>query len=261
MLANKTCRMNKLTSLSVLLIGIILATSIITVYPVYAQSDFNAYLGNTVSDGEIDGIIGSEWDDAGIYPNTAIEPHGTAEIWTKNDGTYLYLAVEFIADSSNPWVGVQFERTSHMSPGADGAIFGHDRLGAKEYRDISFGGFGSISADSNQDGVGVILVSASNLVSIELKKPLSSGDSSGDDIDWNLDNSYTLIILWDSNGGGSSGGSSGHTSSFQRNRTIFINTNVIPEFPSSTLFLVLIALAILVTILRKRTDLQIPKKR
>ncbi|MGD2066299.1 MAG: hypothetical protein PVI43_03910 [Candidatus Bathyarchaeota archaeon] len=220
--------------------------------PVYAQGDFEVFMGSSILDGEIDGVIGSEWDDAGNYPGTAIEPTGTAEIWTKHDGTYLYIAIEFTADSSNPWVGIQFEKTGHMSSGADGAIFGHDRIGANEYRDISFGGFGSISSDTQQDGVGAINVGTSNVVTIELKKPLSSGDSAGADIDWNVDDSYTLIILWDSNGGGSSGGSSGHTGSSQVNRTIFINPNVIPEFSALTIVAALATIAILALTLRRK---------
>ena len=247
MLFKKVIHINKSVSMSVILILTILVTSII---PIYAQFDFDSFLGNSIADGEIDGVIGSEWDDAGNYPSTAIEPTGTAEIWTKNDGTYLYVAIEFTADSSNPWVGIQFEKTTHMAPDADGAIFGHDRIGANEYRDISFGGFGRISSDTKQDGVGAINVGASNLVTIELKKPLSSGDSDGSDIDWDVDESYTLIILWDSNGGGSSGGSSGHTGSSQLNKTIFINPNVIPEFSALTIFVALVAIPILVLVFK-----------
>ncbi len=254
MLSDKTRRKNRLTFLSLLVMVTVLVTTYLTVIPVYAQSDFNAYLGNSIPDGEIDGVIGSEWDDAGNYPDTAIEPQGTAEIWTKNDGTYLYIAMQFTADSNNPWVAFQFDSTSHMSSGADGAIFGHDGLGANEYQDISFGGFGSISADANQDGVGAINVGGSNLITIELKKPLDSGDSAGDDIEWAVGNTHTLIIMWDSNGGGSSGGTRGHTSGSGGDRTVFINPDEIPEFQGLMLFVVLVALAISVIILRKRAN-------
>lgn len=251
MFSDNTSRINRLTFLSLILMVIVIATAYLTVEPVYAQHDFNAYLGSSISDGEIDGIIGSEWDDAGNHPDIALEPQGTAEIWTKHDGTYLYIAMEFMADSSNPWVAFQFDRISHMSSGADGALFGHDRLGANEYRDISFGGLGSISADSTQDGVGAIRVGAANLITVELKKPLNSGDSAGNDVDWDVDNTYTLIIMWDSDGGGSSGGSSSHSSSSLRDRTVFINTNEIPEFSGLTLVVALIATAILIIILKK----------
>ena len=236
-------------SVSVIAVVTIFAALIV---PAYAQADFDAFMGNSIPDIEIDGNIGSEWDDAGNYPNSQMEPTGIAEIWTKHDGTYLYIAIEFTADSSNPWVGIQFEQASHMSSGADGAIFGHDRIGANEYRDISFGGLGSISSDANQNGVGAINLGSENLVTIELKKPLSSGDSAGGDIDWSVDQSYTLVILWDSNGGGSSGGSSSHISSSQVNRTVFINPNVIPEFTTLTFSLTLVATATLFLILRRK---------
>jgi hypothetical protein len=237
--------------MSAILVVTLLAVFII---PIQAQFDFDSFLGSSISNEEIEGVIGSEWDDAGNYPNIAIEPTGKAEIWTKNDGTYLYIAIRFTADSSNPWVGIQFERTSHMSSGADGAIFGHDRIGANQYRDISFGGLGSISSDANQDGVGAIEVGTSNLVTIELKKPLSSGDSVGADIDWNVEESYNLIILWDSNGGGSEGGSSDHTGSSLLNRTIFINPNMIPEFSAITVFVAIFVITISVLILKRKIN-------
>jgi hypothetical protein len=260
MLFLNTGRINRLTFLSVLLMVTILATAYVVVEPVYAQFDFNAFLGNPIPDEEIDGIIGSEWDDAGNHPDITIQPQAMAEIWTKHDETYLYIAMQFTADSSNPWVAFQFDLTSHMSSGADGALFGHDRLGPNEYRDISFGGLGSISADAIQDGVGAIRVGDSNLIAVELKKPLSSGDSAGDDIDWTVGNTYTLVIRWDSNGGGSSGGGSSHLSGSVEHRTVFINTNEIPEFSALTLLIVLTATAILVAILKRGTDLQISKK-
>jgi hypothetical protein len=127
-------------------------------------------------------------------------------------------------------VAIQFDVSSHMSSGADGAIFGHDRIGANEYRDISFGGVGTISVDATHNGVGAISVGDSNQVTIELKKPLDSGDSFGADIDWTVGDTYTLIFRWDSNGGGSSGGDSSHLSGPARNRAVFINTDEIPEF-------------------------------
>lgn len=231
----------------------VLAAACVAVEPVFAQFDFNAFLGNTISDENIDGVIGTEWDDAANYADIAIEPQGTAEIWTKNDGTNLYVAMQFTADSDNPWVAFQFDLTSHMSSGADGAIFGHDRLGANEYRDIAFGGVGSISVDATQDGVGAISVGDSNLVTVELKKPLASGDSAGEDIDWTAGNTYTLIIRWDSNGGGSSGGDSSHQSGPARDRTVFINMDQVPEFSTLTLFVSLVVTAIIVVILKKKS--------
>jgi hypothetical protein len=252
-------RMNGLTSLVLILVVILLVTAYVKVEPVYAQFDFNSYLGKSILDEEIDGIIGSEWDDAGNHPDISIDPQGTAEIWTKHDGTFLYIAMKFMADSSNPWVGIQYERTTHMSSGADGALFGHDRIGANEYRDISFGGFGSISTDSIQNGVGAISVGDSNLITVELKKPLNSGDSAGNDIEWTVGNTYTLIIRWDSNGGGSSGGNTSHLSGSVRDRTILINLDEIPEFSGLTLFVSLIAFTIILIILKRQALLHISK--
>lgn len=238
--------------MSLLLIIIFTITAYITVFPVYAQVDFDAFLGNPIPDEEIDGTIGNEWNDAGNYTGVAIDPPATAEIWTKHDQTYLYIAMQFMADSANPWVGFQFEQTNHMSPGADGAIFGHDEIGANQYRDISFGGFGIISADGTQNGEGTINLSPSNLVTVELKKPLSSGDSEGADIEWTVGNTYTLIIRWDSNGGGSSGGDSSHFSGSVRDRTIHINTDEIPEFSATTLLLTLATMTAIILILKKQ---------
>lgn len=239
----------------------ILMIAWVPVRTVYAQFDFNAFLGNTIMDEEIDGIIGSEWDDAGNYQNISIEPQTTAEIWSKHDGVYLYLAMQFTADSSDPWVAFHFDYTAHMSPDADGALFGHNRLAANEYRDISFGGLGVILADESQDGVGAIRLDNQNLVTVELKKPLKSGDSAGKDISWDLDTTYPLIIRWDSNGGGSSGGSRNHWNSPLEYRTIFINTNEIPEFSGLNILVVLVAMAILVIILNKKTSLRISESR
>ncbi len=84
----------------------LLITSFATIKPVSAQYDFNAFLGNSIADIEIDGTIGSEWNDAGNYTDVAINPRGTAEIWTKHDGTYIYIAMRFTADSNNPWVAL-----------------------------------------------------------------------------------------------------------------------------------------------------------
>ena len=234
-----------------LLLVIVLTTAYVAVEKVYAQFDFNAFLSNSISDEEIDGIMGSEWNDAGNHADIPIEPSATAQIWTKHDGTYLYIAMQFTVDSTNPWVAFQFGNPNHMSSGTDGAIFGHDTLGPNEYRDISFEGLGSISADSNQDGVGAILVGPSNIITVEMKKPLSSGDSTGDDIEWTVGTIYPLIIRWDSNGGGSSGGSSSHRSGPLGSRTVFINSNEIPEFSALTLFIVIITLAIFIIILKK----------
>lgn len=52
----------------------LLIAACIAVAPVFAQHDFDAYLGNAIDDATIDGAIGSEWDDAGSYTDVAISP-------------------------------------------------------------------------------------------------------------------------------------------------------------------------------------------
>jgi hypothetical protein len=61
-----------------------------------------------------------------------------------------------------------------------------------------------------------------------------------------------MIIMWDSNGGGSSGGSASHSSGSITERTILINSNVIPEFPGLIFAAVLVAAAISAILLRRR---------
>jgi hypothetical protein len=56
-------------------------------------ADFIAQKGVAISDVDIDGVIGTEWDDAKQYDDVPITPSGTAKIWIKNDGANLYLAI------------------------------------------------------------------------------------------------------------------------------------------------------------------------
>jgi hypothetical protein len=58
--------------------------------------------------------------------------------------------------------------------------------------------------------------------------------------------------MLDSNGGGSCGGGSGHAFGFGGNSIIFINPDI-PQFPGSTLIVVLVATTILVFFFKKRT--------
>ena len=230
----------------------LLITAYVAVTPVSAQQDFNAFSGNPIDDAAIDGAIGSEWDDAGSYTGVAISPQGIADVWTKNDGTYLYMAIRFTADSNNPWVAVLFGGTICMQSGADGALFGNDNYAANGYRDISFNGFSAISDDATQNGKGAITVDSSNVVAVELKKPLDSGDSAGKDIAWTEDNTYELIIMWNSNLYGASGGSVTHSDGPVADKTILINSSVIPEFSGLMFAALMVATAVSAILLKKR---------
>ena len=199
-----------------------------------AQANFNAYLGASIDDSQIDGNIGTEWDDAGKTTGIVLNPQESAEVWTKNDGTNLYIAVRFTADSSNPWVAIQLGGNGSMEPNTDGAIFGNDNYNIDGYVDIYLSGTGGAKADATQNGKGAINVTAQNVVTIELKKPLNSSDTAGKDINWAQNETQKLTMIWDSNGRGSSGGSTNHygsdaTVDTANVRTLLINPNSLPQ--------------------------------
>ncbi|TRO45951.1 hypothetical protein E2P30_00795 [Candidatus Bathyarchaeota archaeon] len=199
---------------------------------VNAQSDLIMVHGNSIADQDIDGVIGAEWDDVTSYTNVPISPIGNAQIWLKHDLTHLYIAVQFEGDSDNLWVAVQLGNPNCMTDDTDGALFGHDELSPDGYQDINFGGFGVIRSDISQDGVGAMQISLNSTV-IELKKPLNTQDLEGNDIQWSEDKSYDIIIMWDSNGGGSSGGSISHNRVSPKPKTIYLQAQTTPS-PTST---------------------------
>ncbi len=233
---------------------VLVITTCSLVWPVCAQIDFNAYSGSPIPDNEIDGIIGPEWDDAGSVSQIAIDPWELAHVWTKHDDTYLYIGMRFYADSQNPWVAFQLGASFCMSPIADVALFGDDNYAPSGYKDVFFEDYNKIGIDSQQDGIGAISVNASNLVVVELKKPLNSRDAAGRDLNWTIGASYPLVIMWDSEGLGSGGGSTDHTIGTHTTRTILINsdTNPIPEFPNSIVILFTIGLIIPATVFAKK---------
>jgi len=217
--------------------------------------DFNAYRGLAIPDASIDGTIGTEWDDAGQYTNVAIDPSGTADIWTKNDGTNLYIAIRFTADNNNPWLALQLGADTCMDNSADVVIFGDDNLNATGYTDAFFDSGSSAAADTTQNGVGAMTVTpVGNVVTIELRKPLNSGDATGRDIAWADSSTNNMVIAWDSNGNGSGpGGTANHkVGTTPTGRKIFINPNVIPEFPGWTFVAVLLILSVPLIVVAKK---------
>lgn len=231
----------------------LMATSYVVVRPAMAQFDFDSFMGATIPDGSIDGTIGSEWDDAGHYTGVAIDPSGTAEIWTKNDGTNVYIAMRFTADSSNPWVTLQLGADTCMDNSADAPIFGDDNLAADGYSDAFFPTGSSAAADTTQNGVGAIVVGGGNVTTIELKKPLNSGDTAGKDINWAPLSENKMVIAWDSNGGGSSGGTANHRAgSTPTSRTIRINTQAVSEFSTLALGASLLVVTVIAVYLARK---------
>ena len=245
--------MRRLNLFLLLLLGFLIVTCAATC-PVLAQQDFTAFFANPIDNTEIDGVIGSEWNGAGIYTDVDISPQGTAEIWTKQDSTYMYIAVRFTADSNNPWVAFLFGGTAALATGADGALFGNDNFTANGYSDVYFDDLTTISADALQNGNGGMTVDSSNVVTVELKKPFSSGDSAGKDIAWSEGNTYALIIMWNSNDYGASGGSVTYTDGPLIDKTIFFNSNTIPEFSSLMFTVFLVATTTSAFLLKKRRN-------
>ena len=228
----KKCFIKKTTLLSTVALLFIILVLFSSLASVSAQSDLTMVLGNSITDQDIDGVIGTEWDDVTSYTNVGISPMGNAQIWLKHDQPHLYIAAQFEVDSNNPWVALQLGNPSCMTSDTDGALFGHDDLSPDGYQDINFGGFGVIRSDTSQDGVGAMQISM-NSVTIELKKPLNTQDLNGRDIQWSEDNSYDIIVMWDSNGGGSSGGTTSHTSASPKPKTIYLQAQTTPS-PSPT---------------------------
>jgi len=235
-----------------MVLGTLMALSAITT-SVFAQTSYlDAYKANPIADTSIDGTVGAEWDDAGHYTDVPIDPDGQyAEVWVKHDGTYLYMAIKFNPDSSDAWLALQLGTTGCMDSTADVAIFGHNNLEPNGYSDAYFDRK-TVVADASQDGVGAMSVNPGNFITIELKKPLDSGDSAGNDIAWTEGNEYSIVIAWDSDGGGSSGGLVSHRGGTTPSvKTIFIDPlpPPIPEFPWGLELVMAIAPAISVVYL------------
>jgi len=226
--------MKKLSCLILVSTTLLLLAAFALIESAAAQANFNAYLGAAIEDSQIDGNIGSEWDDAGKTTGVALNPQGIAEVWTKNDGINLYIAARFTVDSSNPWVAIQFGGNGSMESNMDGALFGNDNYNIDGYVDIYLSGTGGAKADPTQNGKGAINVTAQNLVTIELRKPLNSGDTAGKDINWAQNGTQTLVMIWDSNGRGSSGGTTNHYGNSAVLdtaivRTLLINSSSMPQ--------------------------------
>jgi hypothetical protein len=232
---------------------IFLVSTCVTIGSVSAQPDFDAVLGNPIAESDLDGTIGAEWNDASSYTNIGISPKRNAEFWIKHDGANLYLAMRFTADCNNPWVALQLGNTGCHNTICDGAIFGSDSYASDGYKDISFQGSGSWypTSDSCQDGCGAMSISSSNVVTVEMKKPLNCGDSEGEDMAWSCNNEYSLVVAYDSNGGGSSGGSESHTMFMPTLRTVRVSPDPIPEVPGVMFVIILLGLAVPVVIIKR----------
>jgi hypothetical protein len=270
MICTEGYAMKGLTSVRVLLaatLSLLLSLSLLMAVhvgrPVSAPVDFEAYLGSEIPYSAIDGVIGPEWDDAGHYTGVQIDPpmpspYGIAEIWTKHDSTFLYIAIKFIADSDNPWVAIMPRPWDYETgcKGFDVDLFGDDNVAADEYVDAYFESVYKTPADEEAGGrqypnAGAMRIEEIKpeeyLVTIELKKHLNSGDVNGYDIAWSVGGTYGIAIDWDSDGvgnvykegappGGSSGGSADHKVT-PTEYNIHINPDPKPGVPFATVTL------------------------
>ena len=139
-----------------------------------------------------------------------------------------------------------------MEANTDGALFGHDAYAADGYTDIYFSGIPPIIADTSQDGTGAMSVDTSNVVTVELKKPLNSGDSDGKDMEWTESDNYALIIMWNSNDYGASGGSVTHTGGPIDEKAVFLSSTMIPEFSGLVFAFLVVAMTISAVILNRK---------
>lgn len=253
--------MKLVSALIFLLFATLLTSNLVWIKSVSAQTPqqgIHVYSGTPIPDNLIDGTIGDEWNDAGSYTNLSINPYGLAHIWLKHDSTNLYIALRFYADSNNPWVAFQLGPSFCMSSSADGALFGDDNYSPNGYKDIFFKDGPVTASDTIQNGVGAISVNASNLVVVELKKPLNSGDIAGNDINWTVGGTYSIVIEWNSAGLGASGGASDHSAYFSPTvRPLFIDSNTIPEFPWGTALIGFTLISITATIAAKKHSNQV----
>ncbi|MFQ5866028.1 MAG: hypothetical protein ACE5IW_12445 [bacterium] len=191
------------------------------------------YSTTPVADGDLDGDPSTgAWSDASSYAipleNGAGPPYGTATLYVKHDGTYVYYRIDGSVDVAwvsaavdHFWVGivVSDSGTSHHGGGAtwDGTFLGESNYSPEPTyppTPVDTYGFGKPPAkDASQDALGAMQYSgpaAPFSFTAEWKKALNTGDA--DDIALVADGAttYNFFVTTDSNGKGSAGGTIDH---------------------------------------------------
>jgi len=187
------------------------------------------YSSTPVADSDLDGSPATgAWSDAGTWTipleNGAAAPYGSATLYAKHDGIYVYFRVDgkidvlWVSSGGNHfWFGVAFTSsvTSHHSTWQDGVFFGADSFtSAPPLMAVDTNGGGKPpSKDGTQDDLGRMAASGSAApysFTAEWKRKLSTGDAN--DLAFLADDatSYYFYATSDSNGGGSGGGSINH---------------------------------------------------
>jgi len=193
------------------------------------------YTTTGVADADLDGDPATgTWSDAAstVVPleNGETSGYGSATLYTKHDGTYVYFRIDGQIDvpwtgatANHFWLGMQISPsgTSHHSGGTwDGVFFGlwdgtdYTPQPAYPPSPVDTNGFGRPPAkDGSQDDFGKMRYSGSIApysFTAEWKRKLNTGDSN--DIAYAADGAttYNFFVTTDSNGGGSSGGAIDH---------------------------------------------------
>ncbi len=166
---------------------------------ILAEPEMNATFGTSVV---IDGVIGTEWNDAGSWAVTDLTINHS--IKAKHDGTYLYILL-VVADNdteigpfdpyvTHDWAGVEFDRngdniihgnaTDPDTTADDWEFCDYKILGGEDWLTH---GFGTPNRDPDTVRGGTNDVAAakgfnSSHTIWEFRKKLNSGDTSGYDI-------------------------------------------------------------------------------
>jgi len=219
------------------------------------------YSSVPVADEDLDGYSTTgAWDDANIYTvdleNRENPPYGTATVYLKHDGTYIYIRIDGKIDvpwidetSDHFWIGFQInpsETSGHHRSVQDTIFFGQTSYSGITYPLTpidTHGGAKPPARDTSQDAYGMARYSGTAPpydFTAEWKRKLDTGD--GEDVLLVADGTttYYFYITTDSNGGGSSGGKIDHSGTTNHN-TMRIATAAVPEFPLGTDILMAIA--------------------
>lgn len=219
---------------SVCLLALVLVVVIAVPAPAAPVAITIPYSSTAVADTDLDGNPGTgAWSDATSWTitleNGASSPYGTATLYAKHDGSYVYFRVDgkidvaWTSSSGNHfWFGMQFSLTGtshHSGSGSwDGVFFGESAYTpAPTYPPLAVdtNGFSKPPAkDTAQNDLGKMGYSGSSApysFTVEWKRALSTGDSQ--DVTFTADGTakYNFYATTDSDGGGSSGGAIDHS--------------------------------------------------
>ncbi|NIN65976.1 MAG: PKD domain-containing protein [Anaerolineae bacterium] len=233
---------------------LIVATVGISLFSVAAPVSITVPFSSTsVLDADLDGDPSTgAWEDAlsVVIPleNGEPDPIGSATLFVKHDGGYLYFRIDGFMDilwvstaGDHFWLGFQVSPTgtSHHGSGEwDGTFFGHSSFATQPVA-VDTNGFRRPPAeDASQDVIG--FMGSSGVAypypfTAEWKRPLSSGDA--DDLIYVADGTttYNFFATTDSNGGGSSGGNINHLEMTNLN-TMRIAPGEVPNEPPTAAF-------------------------